>query len=171
MLLEALGPLTDELGFLRLFEFITFRTGGAVMTSLLLCFLLGGPVIRWLRRKQREGQPIRDDGPAGHLLTKKGTPTMGGVLILLSVSLSTLIWMDLGNPYVWIVLLVTSGFGLVGFADDYVKLTRRTYQGLPGRLRMAIEVAIALAAAWWFSTLAPEALQTTLAVPFFNGGA
>ncbi len=168
MLLEMLGPLTDELGFLRLFEFITFRTGGAVMTSLLLCFVLGGPVIRWLRHKQREGQPIRSDGPAGHLLTKKGTPTMGGVLVLLSVSLSTLIWMDIENAYVWIVLLVTAGFGLVGFADDYVKLTRRTHQGLPGKLRVTIEVIIALAAAWWFSRLAPEALQTTLAVPFFK---
>ena len=118
MLYSLLVPLADQFGALNVVRYITFRTGGAVMTALLVSFVIGPPLIRWLKRKQREGQPIRVDGPESHLLTKKGTPTMGGVLILLALSLATLLWADLSNGYVWVVLIMTLGYGLIGFADD-----------------------------------------------------
>src|SRR6516225_2239879 len=101
MLYNLLAPYSGETIVFNLFRYLTFRTGGAVMTALLVSFLLGPPTIRWLKRKQREGQPIRSDGPESHLLTKKGTPTMGGVLILFALTLSTLLWADLRNGYVW----------------------------------------------------------------------
>src|SRR3546814_20741945 len=99
-------------------------SGGSVLTSLAIWFLIGPRVFDWLRSRQVEGQPIRSDGPEGHLLTKKGTPTMGGFLILIALTVSTLLWADLSNRYVWCVLIVTTGFGAVGFADDYLKLTK-----------------------------------------------
>ena len=100
MLLEILLPLSSEFSPLRLFQYLTFRSGGALMTALIVGLVLGPATIRWLKQRQAEGQPIRDDGPESHF-RKRGTPTMGGVLILLSVALSTLLWMDLGNGYVW----------------------------------------------------------------------
>src|SRR5262245_43055697 len=111
MLYLLLYPLADTLGALNLFKYLTFRSGGAVVTALLVSFLCGPRVIAWLKSKQKEGQPIRLDGPESHLIKKKGTPTMGGFLILLALSVSTLLWADLRNPYVWIVLIVTVGFG------------------------------------------------------------
>lgn len=119
--------------FFNLFRYITFRTAGALLTALLISFLCGPFLIKWLKKKQREGQPIRDDGPASHLLTKQGTPTMGGSLILLSLSLSTLLWSNLTDAYVWIVLLLTLGFGCVGALDDYLKLTKQNTKGLSGK--------------------------------------
>ena len=103
MLYSLLFPLADQFGAFNVIRYITFRTGGAVMTALLVSFLIGPALIRWLKRKQREGQPIRLDGPESHLLTKKGTPTMGGVLILLALTTATLLWADLSNGYVWVV--------------------------------------------------------------------
>ena len=108
-----LTPLAHEYAIFNLFRYITFRAGGALLTALLLSFCLGPSFIAWLKKKQREGQPIREDGPASHLLTKKGTPTMGGALILISLVLSTLLWGQPGNVYVWVVLGVTLGFGLL----------------------------------------------------------
>ena len=125
MLYHLLVPLADTFGPLNVFRYITFRAGGAVVTALLISFIWGQQVIDWLRRMQREGQPIRPDGPEGHLITKKGTPTMGGVLILFALAVSTLLWADLSNRYVWAVLVVTLGFGLVGFADDYLKVSKQ----------------------------------------------
>ena len=168
MLHNLLTPLADEVIFFNLFRYLTFRSGAAVLTALFVSFLLGPAVIAWLRRKQREGQPIRQDGPEGHLLSKQGTPTMGGVLILLALSISTLLWADLTNGFVWAVLFITAGFGLVGFADDYLKLTRRTSKGLPGRLRVALEVVIAAVAVAWIFYLSPGSLDSQLAVPFFK---
>jgi phospho-N-acetylmuramoyl-pentapeptide-transferase len=130
MLFNLLFPLADQFGPLNLFRYLTFRSGGAVLTALFISFMLGGRLIAWLKRRQREGQPIRTDGPESHLLTKKGTPTMGGVLILLALTISTLLWADLTNGYVWAVLLVTIGFGAVGLADDNMKHTKRNPQGL-----------------------------------------
>ena len=168
MLFNLLAPLTEEVSLFNLFRYLTFRSGGATMTALLISFVLGPTVIAWLKQKQRDGQPIRLDGPESHLLTKKGTPTMGGVLILLALVLSTLLWADLANPYVWIVLGVTVGFGLIGFGDDFLKLTRRNSRGLPGRLKLAGQLAIAAVAALLFIHLAPAPLDTTLAVPFLK---
>ncbi len=123
MLFNLLTPLSDEFLVFNLFRYLTFRSGGAVLTALLISFVLGPRIIAWLRRIQKEGQPIREDGPESHLVTKAGTPTMGGVLILLAISISTLLWADLTNGYVWAILIITVGFGLIGFTDDYLKLT------------------------------------------------
>ncbi len=168
MLFKLLYPLADQVPGLNLFRYLTFRSGGAVMTALLISFLLGPAVITWLRRKQREGQPIRTDGPESHLLTKKGTPTMGGVLILLAVMLSTLLWADVTNAYVWIVLGVTLGFGLIGFGDDYLKLTRRSSRGLHSRLKLLAQLAVALAAAVAIVLTTPPPLAVHFAVPFLK---
>jgi phospho-N-acetylmuramoyl-pentapeptide-transferase len=169
MLFNLLTPLAEDVSVLNLFRYLTFRSGGAVLTALLVSFLMGGPVIRWLKKKQREGQPIRTDGPESHLLTKKGTPTMGGVLILLALTISTLLWADLTNGFVWIVLGVTIGFGLIGFGDDYLKLTRRNHRGLPGRMKLLAQVAIGVVAAVAAISLTPPPLDTSLAVPFLKG--
>ncbi len=168
MLYDLLAPHAGAGGLLNLFRYITFRSGGAVVTALALSFLLGPAVIRWLKKKQREGQPIRSDGPESHLLTKKGTPTMGGVLILLALTLSTLLWADLRNGFVWVVLIVTVGFGLIGFGDDYLKLTRRNSKGLPGRLKLAGQIAIGAVAAYVIMRLSPAPLDDSLAVPFLK---
>src|SRR5277367_6091292 len=146
MLYRLLYPLADQFQVFNLFRYITFRSGGAVVTALLISFVFGRPIIAWLRAKQTNGQPIRLDGPEGHLLRKKGTPTMGGFLILLALVSSTLLWAELSNGFVWIVLFTISGFGVVGFLDDYRKLTRRSHNGLSRRYRLAIEVGVALAA-------------------------
>jgi phospho-N-acetylmuramoyl-pentapeptide-transferase len=168
MLYHFLPALAEEFGALRLFTFITFRTGGAIMTALLICLLFGGRTIAWLRSIQGEGQPIRDDGPESHIITKAGTPTMGGVLILVSLTASTLIWSDLGNGFVWVVLLVTLGFGALGFVDDYIKVFRRSSKGLSSRVRILVEVALAMLAAYSIAVLSGPEIGTSLAVPFFK---
>jgi len=168
MLHNLLTPLAEEFIFFNLFRYLTFRSGAAVLTALLISFVLGPPVIRWLKKKQREGQPIREDGPEGHLLSKKGTPTMGGVLILLAVAISTLLWADLSNGFVWVILYITLGFGLVGFADDYLKLTRRSHKGVSSRARIGVEMAIAISASLWVMRLTNPELDTALAVPLFK---
>jgi len=166
MLYHLLVPLAGEFQPFNLFRYITARTGFAVLTSLVLSLALGNRVIAWLKSQQKE-PPLRADTPERHLL-KKGTPTMGGVLILMALGISTLLWADLRNGYVWAVLLVTLGFGAVGFWDDYMKLTKRNSKGLPGRLRLILEAAIALAAVAWVVWLTREPLSTSLAVPFFK---
>ncbi len=168
MLYNLLAPLADEFVLFNLVRYLTFRTGAAVLTALVISFVFGPLVIRRLARHQVNGQPIRDDGPAGHLETKQGTPTMGGILILLALVLGTLLWADLSNGYVWVVLLVTLGFGAVGFVDDYLKVTKRHHRGLPGRLKLLVQFAIAAGAVWWVSALLPPAFSTALAVPFFK---
>jgi phospho-N-acetylmuramoyl-pentapeptide-transferase len=168
MLYNLLAPFAGETIIFNLFRYLTFRSGGAVVTALAISFVLGAPIIHWLKRKQREGQPIRSDGPESHLITKKGTPTMGGVLILLAVTLSTLLWADLRNGFVWVVLFVTVGFGAIGFADDYLKLTRRNSKGLPGRRKLIGQFAISFLAAFVIMRLTPAPLSDILAIPFIK---
>jgi phospho-N-acetylmuramoyl-pentapeptide-transferase len=168
MLYNLLYPLADEYQFFNLFKYLTFRSGGAVITSLILSFIIGPRLIRWLRMKQKGGQPIRDDGPESHIRTKQGTPTMGGLMILLSVTLSTLLWADITNEYVWIVLFVTIGYGLIGFTDDFMKVTKRNTKGLRGKLKLVGQFAIALLAGFWIQKVAPETIDTHLALPFFK---
>jgi len=165
MLYHLLAPYAHDFILFNLFRYITFRTGGALATSLIICFIFGPRLIAWLRQKQGEGQPIRLDGPETHL-KKKGTPTMGGLMILVSVIISTLIWVDLGDTFTWIVLFVTLGFGLIGFADDYRKLTRRSHHGVSGKIRLALQIAIALSAVAIISAHAAAGQATTLAIPF-----
>ena len=166
-MLNLLAPYGDQFLLFNLFRYITVRSGGAFLTALLISFIMGPRVIAWLKSKQGEGQPIRSDGPEGHL-KKKGTPTMGGFLILMALSISTLVWMDLSNGFVWVTLFVTMGFGLVGFADDYRKLTRRSHKGVSGRQRLVIEAAIAGLAAIAIVQLTGEGLSTKFALPFLK---
>ena len=168
MLYALLYPLADQFQAFNLFRYITFRSGGAVVTALLISFVLGPYLILWLRRKQTNGQPIRPDGPNGHLTRKKGTPTMGGFLILSALAISTLLWADLANPYVWIVLLVTVGFGLIGFVDDYRKLTKNSHRGLSGRAKLALQAVLGAGACIAVSYMTSPGLATVLAVPFFK---
>ncbi|TXL73560.1 phospho-N-acetylmuramoyl-pentapeptide-transferase [Vineibacter terrae] len=168
MLFHLLAPLADQFTPLNLFRYITFRSGGAFLTALLLSFMFGGRLIAWLRSKQGKGQPIRDDGPESHLLTKKGTPTMGGFLILIALVVATLLWADLRNRYVWIVLLLTLGFGGIGFVDDYLKVSKRNTRGLPGRLKLTVAVVFSVIAAAFIAEGSPPGLRFQLAVPFLK---
>jgi phospho-N-acetylmuramoyl-pentapeptide-transferase len=168
MLYNLLVPFIGDFGPLNLFRYLTFRTGGAVLTALFISFLIAPALIDFLRMKQSEGQPIRIDGPEGHLLTKKGTPTMGGFLILLALTGATMLWADLTSGYIWIVLVVTIGFGLIGFADDFLKVTKRNSKGLPGRLKLLAQIVIAGLAALWVMYLTREPIATGLAVPLFK---
>ena len=145
-MLELLGQLEDQSQFFNLFNYITFRTGGAMFTAMVIAFAIGAPFIAWLRKKQGKGQTIRSDGPEGHLLTKKGTPTMGGLIILISLGISSLLWADLQNPYVWAVLLVTLSFGTIGFIDDFAKVTKQHHGGLSAKVRLGAEFGAALLA-------------------------
>ncbi|MBB4212241.1 phospho-N-acetylmuramoyl-pentapeptide-transferase [Rhodothalassium salexigens DSM 2132] len=164
MLYNFLVPLADEFQVFNLFRYLTFRTGGAVLTALLVCFLVGPPLIRWLRAKQKKGQPIREDGPAGHIVAKAGTPTMGGFMILAGLSTATLLWADLTNPFVWVCLGVTASFGLIGFFDDYLKVTKASPKGVPGRWKFALECLIAGVAGYVVLSIQGGGL----AVPFVN---
>ena len=142
--------IAEQLGFpgvLNLIRYISFRAGAAAGTALVIGLLLGPWFISWLRKTQGKGQPIREDGPQSHL-AKRGTPTMGGLLILISVSVSVLLWMDLTNQYVWACLLVTAGFGLIGWLDDYDKVKKAHHAGLSGKTRLFLEFAIAGIATW-----------------------
>jgi phospho-N-acetylmuramoyl-pentapeptide-transferase len=168
MLYALLLPLAGYAHIFNLFRYITFRAGGACLTALVISFWAGPKLIRFLKSMQRHGQPIRLDGPERHLIEKKGTPTMGGVLILLALGLSTLLWADLRNGYVWAVLLVTLGYGAIGFADDFLKLTRRNTKGVSGRVKLWTQAAVGLVAAVWMTRLMPHPLGTELAVPVFK---
>jgi phospho-N-acetylmuramoyl-pentapeptide-transferase len=168
MLYYLATEFVDQFPFLNLFRYTTFRTGGAIFTSLILCLLFGGKIILWLKSKQKDGQPIRDDGPESHLLTKKGTPTMGGLMILISLIVSTIIWSDLSNPFIWIILLVTIGFGTLGFIDDFKKLTQRNSKGISGKAKLAGQISISLTAAILISVNTPSDLNNRLAFPFFK---
>ncbi len=167
MLYNLLYPLADVFQPFNLFKYLTFRTGGAMLTAMIIGFMIGPAVIRWLKSKQGAGQPIRSDGPETHQ-KKKGTPTMGGLMVIFSVTLSTILWVDISNAYMWIVLGVFLGYGLIGFADDYAKLTKASHQGVPGKLRLFLEAAIACAAVYFSVSLTGAPLGTELSFPFFK---
>jgi phospho-N-acetylmuramoyl-pentapeptide-transferase len=168
MLYNLARPFADQILFANLFRYITFRSGAACMTALVVSFILGPPLIRWLKSVQGYGQPIRIDGPERHLLEKKGTPTMGGLLILFALIISTLLWVDLRNLYVWAVMFVTVSYGALGFWDDYLKVTRRNSRGVSGRTKLLIQAAIGLVAAIWIVSLTRGALATSLTIPVFK---
>jgi phospho-N-acetylmuramoyl-pentapeptide-transferase len=166
-MLYWLTEFSDGGDFFNLFRYITFRAGASFATALIFGFLFGQPLIDLLRRKQGKGQPIRDDGPQTHF-AKAGTPTMGGLLILSAVLVSTLAWARLDNPYIWIVLLVTLAFGLIGFADDYAKVTKQNTKGVSSRIRMGLGLLIAALAAYAAAQFHPDTLTNQLALPFFK---
>jgi phospho-N-acetylmuramoyl-pentapeptide-transferase len=159
--------IAEQLGFpgvLNLIRYISFRAGAASATALLIGLLMGPWFISWLRVRQGKGQPIRADGPQSHL-AKRGTPTMGGLLILIAVIVSVLLWMDLKNPYVWACLLVTAGFGLIGWLDDYDKVKKAHHAGLSGKTRLLLEFIIAGAATFIIAHYG----TTDLYIPFKQG--
>lgn len=168
-MLYLLGQLGDGLSALNVFRYITFRTAGAVVTALFFVFLFGPGMIALLRIKQGRGQPIREDGPASHLLTKKGTPTMGGLMILAGALVSILLWANLTNGYVWVVLMVTVAFGAIGFYDDYLKVTRMSHKGFGGKQRLVLEAIIAGVACWMISNMGQPPFATSLLFPFVKG--
>jgi len=139
-----------------------------MITALVISFICGPIIIRWLRLHQQGGQPIREDGPESHLITKVGTPTMGGFMILAALVLSTLLWADLRNGYIWAALGVTVGYGMIGFIDDYIKVTRRHSKGLPGKLKFVLQIFIAVVASLWIVSITRDPLSTSLAIPFFK---
>lgn len=152
----------------NIFRYITFRTGGAVLTALMISFILGPRFIRWLKSKQGEGQPIREDGPASHIMTKKGTPTMGGGLILFAISFSILLWANLTDYYIWSVMFVTLGFGVLGSIDDYLKLTKRNSKGLSGRKKLVWQGLISSVALVLILHGSPDKLTTIVSIPFLK---
>jgi phospho-N-acetylmuramoyl-pentapeptide-transferase len=163
-MLSYLAEFSDTLPFLNVFRYLTFRTIAAVVTALMLAFIFGPRFIGWLKVKQGKGQPIRSDGPESHLLTKKGTPTMGGLLILLCFTISTLLWADLSNIFVIACLVVTLGFGLVGFMDDFAKVSKRSSAGVSGKVRLLLEFTFAALAVWTVMSLS----QPIVKLPFIK---
>jgi phospho-N-acetylmuramoyl-pentapeptide-transferase len=164
---RLLAPYVRDFPVLNVFRYITFRTAAAAVTALLLSLLLGPPMIRMLKRRLI-GQSIREEGPKSHL-AKAGTPTMGGLLILLAVTVATLLWMDLANRFVWIALGILVALGLVGFADDYTKVAHKRSLGLTGRGKLVPQFAVAFAAAWAIQQWAGGgAISTVIAFPFFK---
>jgi phospho-N-acetylmuramoyl-pentapeptide-transferase len=167
-MLYWLSAFSDTVGPLNVLRYITFRTGGSMITALVFVFLFGPWIIGHLRLRQGKGQPIRTDGPQSHLVTKKGTPTMGGLMILFGIVFSTLLWANPANRYVWIVLGVTVTFGAIGFYDDYLKVTKQSHAGSSGKLRLLVEVLIAAAACYAIASLGRGSLATSLTFPLFK---
>ncbi|MEM8776384.1 MAG: phospho-N-acetylmuramoyl-pentapeptide-transferase [Pseudomonadota bacterium] len=163
-MLYWLTALSDGGDFFNLFRYITFRAGGAFMTALFFGFIFGKPLINVLRKKQGKGQPIRDDGPESHI-AKSGTPTMGGLLIVGALLTSTIFWARLDNAFVWLVLFVTVTFGLIGFWDDYSKVSKQNVKGVPSKVRLGLGFVIAAIASYWAAMFHPDALQYQLALP------
>src|SRR5262249_10099666 len=167
-MLYWLSAFSDVIGPLNVLRYITFRTGGAMITALVFVFLFGPAIIDHLRLRQGKGQPIRGDGPQSHLVTKKGVPTMGGLMMLLGILVSTVLWANPANRYVWIVLGVTLTFGAIGFYDDYLKVTKQTHAGVSGRLRFLIEAIVAAVACYFIASIGRQPFATSLTFPFFK---
>ena len=167
-MLYWLIEFSDKITALNVFRYLTVRTGGAMITALIFVFLCGPWIIDHLRLRQGKGQPIREDGPASHLATKRGTPTMGGLMILSGITVSTLLWASWANPYVWIVLFVTLSYGAIGFYDDYLKVTRSQTAGFSTGLRLLAEVVVAAIAALAVMRIGSAGFSSSLTVPFFK---
>ena len=168
-MLYFVNIFSDGGDIINLFRYITFRAGGAFFTALLFGFIFGQPLINFLRKKQKNGQPIRSDGPEHHLIAKAGTPTMGGVLILGAMLTSSVLWARLDNLYVWVILFVTLGFGLIGFADDYKKIINQDSRGLSKLIRLSFGLLISLVAAMLTMDIHSENLSGYIAFPIFKG--
>tara|TARA_R110002050_G_scaffold412_1_gene2774 strand:+ start:20406 stop:21497 length:1092 start_codon:yes stop_codon:yes gene_type:complete len=159
---------SQDYHFLNVFRYITFRTGGALLTSLIIGFWLGPKIIRWLKTVQKNGQPIRENGPESHLLTKQGTPTMGGLIILIGITVGTLLWGNLYNPYILICLFSTLSLGFLGGLDDYMKLKHNNHKGISGKAKLLFQIGIGVIVGIEIMKHMPEHLNTHLTVPFFK---
>lgn len=168
MLYNLLYPLAEKHLILNLFKYITFRSGGAMISSLLISFIIGPKLIKYFHYIQNGGQPIRLDGPQSHLITKVGIPTMGGIMIIISVLVSTVLWADLTNLYIWITLFITISYGLIGFRDDYLKITKRNSKGLSGKQKLLMQIVIAFLSNLSVYLIMDPNYASHLAVPFFK---
>ena len=173
LLYERLAEHHHYVPVLNLLRYLTFRGGMAVATAQLVVVLMGSRFIRWMQSKQGKGQPIRTDGIERHVVEKAGTPTMGGLMFLAGITVATLLWADLTNVYVWVVLLVTLTFGFLGFLDDYAKVTKQTTAGISGKLRLGVEAAVSMLAVFLmvqFGAPSPDAphLATSITFPVFK---
>lgn len=167
MLYNLLYPLSDQFHFLNLLRYITFRTAGAILTSLLIALFIIPPLIRYLRKTFDKGQPIRNDGPQQHLL-KQGTPTMGGIAIVISIIASCILWGDLKNHYLWMVLFITIGYALLGFVDDYLKVSKYNPKGLPGKVKLLFQITLAILAGLGIQSFADPSYSSHIALPLFK---
>ncbi len=158
----------SHFSFLNIFKYLTFRSGGALLTSLIFSFLLAPVVINWLRKNQKNKRTVREDLPRSHLVKKIGTPTMGGIIILISFILSTILWADLNNTYVWIVLAITFGFGTLGFVDDYFKLTSKSNKGLKAGTKLIFQFLISSITLFFLYNFLDNQFINTLAIPFYK---
>ncbi len=156
----------DTISFFNIFKYLTFRTIGAIITALIISFFYGPRFINWLKKKQKYGQPIREDGPESHLITKKGTPTMGGALMLISLTISSLLWANLNNVYFWIILITTLGFGLLGAVDDYQKLTKQTHYGISAKVKLICQLGLTVFLVYIAHTYGDFSLEVY--IPFFK---
>ncbi len=168
MLYNFLLHFSNHIAALNVFHYITLRSWAAMLTSLIICFMYGGKIINWLALRQNGGQPIRAEGPESHLKTKKGTPTMGGILMFIPLMISVLLWVNIYDQYVLIVLFVMVCFGLLGFADDYLKVSKRNTKGVPGKVKLLVQFTVALVATLWIQKLADNNLSSHLLFPFFK---
>ena len=168
MLHYFLVPLSAHISVFNVFRYITFRAGGAVATALFISLLIGPRTINWLRARQGKGQPIRTDGPQRHVVEKQGTPTMGGIIILAPSLIATLLWADLADPYIMMAVFVTMSFGLLGFADDYLKVTKRSSAGVAGRVKLVVQFGVAVFATLIVMSLETRGLSGAIAIPFFK---
>jgi phospho-N-acetylmuramoyl-pentapeptide-transferase len=166
-MLAWLAELSAYFGPLNVFRYITFRAGGATATAMAFVFFFGPTAIDWLRLKQGKGQPIRTDGPESHL-AKRGTPTMGGLMILSGLFVGTLLWGNLRNPYIWVVLGVTAAYAAIGFYDDFLKVTKQSHKGFSGKARLLLEVAVAVIACYILMLISPAPIASSIALPFFK---
>ena len=166
-MLYELVQFSDQIGALNVFRYISFRAVGATVTAMLIVFLFGPMIIDELRVRQGKGQPIREDGPKSHL-SKRGTPTMGGLMILSAVLVATLLWANWRNYYVWLVLGVMMSYGAIGFYDDFLKVTKRSAAGFSGKMRLGLEIVVAAIATYVFMQIAPPNIADTVAIPFFK---
>lgn len=166
-MLMLLVGLADQVSAFNVFRYITFRTGGALITSALIVFMFGPMIIESLRIRQGRGQPIRADGPQTHF-KKAGTPTMGGLMMLTGIIGSVLLWGNLSSPLVWVVMMVTLGFGAIGFYDDYLKVTKQSHLGFSGKARLAAEFLIAGVAAWIIMRSGSAPFSSSLTFPFIK---
>ena len=168
MLPDLLLNFTDQFQPLNLFNYITFRTIGALLTALIISFMFGFKIINLLKKLQKNGQPIRDDGPQSHIIFKAGTPTMGGILILMAFTSSTILWAKLDNVYIWTVLGVAILFGFIGLMDDWLKVSKMSTNGLKSYQKLIPQIIIAIFAAWVLKENTPNNLQNYLSIPFFT---
>src|SRR5262245_1548987 len=166
-MLMLLVEFADEVSVFNVFRYITFRTGGALVTAAMIVFLFGPAIIDSLRIRQGKGQPIRADGPQTHF-KKAGTPTMGGLMMMCGIIGATLLWANLSSVYVWVVLMVTLSFGAIGFYDDYLKVTKQSHLGVSGRARLAMEFVIASIAAWVIMRSGQAPFSSSLTFPFIK---